>query len=117
MSTDIKLSKAKISKIIQSDEFCCSWLGNLWKNILTNIDIPLARDNLSGLVSSLTSNVINEFDKKIRGKGAVRAAKRFTLFISNEDMNDVIKIKKPLENLGVLIDGVTKTVKPEVKKQ
>ena len=32
-------------------------------------------------------------------------------------MNDVIKIKKPLENLGVLIDGVTKTVKPEVKKQ
>ena len=114
MSTDIKLSKAKISKIIQSDEFCCSWLGN---NVLTNYDIPLARDNLSGLVSSLTSNVINEFDKKIRGKGAVRAAKRFTLFISNEDMNDVIKIKKPLENLGVLIDGVTKTVKPEVKKQ
>ena len=31
MSTDIKLSKTQISKIIQSDESCGSWLANLGK--------------------------------------------------------------------------------------
>ena len=48
MSTDIKLSKVQISKIIQSSGFCSSWLGNSGKNALTNIAIPLARDNLLG---------------------------------------------------------------------
>ena len=43
--------------------------------------------------------------------------KGFTLFISNEDMNDIIKIIKSLENSGILIDGVTDTVKDEIKKQ
>ena len=60
MSTDIKLSKAQISKIIQSGGSFGSWLGNLGKKALTNIAIPLARDNLPGLVSNLTSNTINE---------------------------------------------------------
>ena len=46
-----------------------------------------------------------------------RAGKRFTLFISNEDMNDIIKIIKSLEDSGVLTDGVTETVKYEIKKQ
>ena len=32
-------------------------------------------------------------------------------------MNDVIKIEKSLEDFGVLIDGVTKTVNHEMKKQ
>ena len=39
------------------------------------------------------------------------------MFISNEDMNDIIKIIKSLEDSGVLIDGVTETVKLETKKQ
>ena len=94
MSTDIKFSKAQISKIIQSGGSFGSWLGNLGKKALTNIAIPLARDNLTGLVRNLTSSAINKFNKKISGKGAVRAGKRFTLFISNEDMNDIIKIIK-----------------------
>ena len=37
------------------------------------------------------------------------------LFILNEDMNDIINIKKSLEDLGVLIDWVTETVKHEIK--
>ena len=32
-------------------------------------------------------------------------------------MNDIIKIIKSLEYLGVLIDGVIETVKDEIKKQ
>ena len=31
-------------------------------------------------------------------------------------MNDIIKIIKSLEDSGVLIDGVTKTIKDEIKK-
>ena len=68
MSTDIKLSEAQ-----------------------TNNAIPLARDNLPGLVSNLTSNAISKFERKISVKGA---GKGFTLFISNEDMNDIIKMIK-----------------------
>ena len=77
----------------------------------------MARDNLPGLVSNLTPSAINKFERKISGKGAFRAGKGFTLFISDEDMNDIIKIIKSSENLGVLVDGVTKTVKDEIKKQ
>ena len=45
----------------------------------------------------------------------MKAGKGFTLFISNEDINDFIKIIKSVEDLGVLIDGVTETVKHEIK--
>ena len=46
MSTDIKRSKAQIYKTVQSDRSFGSWLCNLVKKALTNIAIPLARDNL-----------------------------------------------------------------------
>ena len=47
----------------------------------------------------------------------MRAEKEFTLFISNEDMNDMIKIIKSLEDSSVFIDGVTEAVKHEIRKQ
>ena len=46
---------------------------------------------MPGLVSNLTSNIINL--KKQSGKGTVRAGKGFTLFISNEDMNDIRRFR------------------------
>ena len=58
MSTDTKLSKAQISKIVQSGRSFGSCLGNLEKKALTNIDISLPRDNLPGSVSNLTSSAI-----------------------------------------------------------
>ena len=79
----------------------------LGKKVITDFAIPLVRDNLPGLESNLTSNAINGFERKISGKGVVRAGKGFTLFISNEDMNYIIKISKSLEDSTVLI-GVTK---------
>ena len=91
MSTDINLSKAQISKIIQSGESSGSWLGNLAKRVLRNIDVPL------GLT--------------------VRVGKGFTLFIPKEDLNGIIKIVKSLEDLGVLIDRVAETVKNEIKNK
>ena len=38
-------------------------------------------------------------------------------FLSNENMNDIIKIIKSLEDSGVLVDGVSETGKHEIKKQ
>ena len=54
---------------------------------------------------------MNKFARKIIWTRAVRAGKVFTLLISNEDMNDIIKIKS-LEHPNVLIDGITETVEP-----
>ena len=64
LSTDIKLSKSQISKIIQSGGSFGSQLAYLGKNALKTAAIPLARDNLPGLVSNLTSNTINKFENK-----------------------------------------------------
>ena len=104
MWTDKKLSKAQISKTIQSSGSFGSWSVNVGKKALTTVAIPLARDNLPGLVRNLTSNARNKFYRKLSGKGAVRAGKGFTLFISNEGTNDIIKLIKSLEDSGVLID-------------
>ena len=39
-----------------------------------------------------------------------------TLIIRNDEMEDIIKIVKSLENTGLLLKGVTETVQNEVKK-
>ena len=75
MSTDKKLSKAKIFKIVQSVGYFVYWLGSLEKKVLTNIAIPLAIDNLAGLVSNLASNVINQVGRNIRGKRSSQSRK------------------------------------------
>ena len=62
MSTDIKLSATQICK--NKSKSFGSWLANLRKKALTKVAIPLAKDNLSGLVSNLTSNAINKFENK-----------------------------------------------------
>ena len=40
-----------------------------------------------------------------------------TLIISNEEMNDIIKIVQALEDSNILLKGVTKTIKNETKEQ
>ena len=70
MSTDMKLSKAQISKIIQSVWFLCNILGNLDKK--TNLAIRLALLFLPRLVSNLDSNAINKFERKTSRKGTAR---------------------------------------------
>ena len=40
-----------------------------------------------------------------------------TLIISNEEMNDVMKIIKSLEEFGLLIKAVSKTIKNEAKEE
>ena len=76
---------------------------------------------MPGLVSKVSSNAalngINKFERKISGPGAVRVGKGFILFISNEDVDDIIKIIKSLGNSGILIVRITKAVEHQIKKQ
>ena len=62
MSTDLKLIQYKIIQSERSFGYC---LGNLGMKLLTNVPIPFARDNLPGLVSNITSNAINNFERKM----------------------------------------------------
>ena len=76
---------------------------------------------MPGLVINVASNAalnaINRFERKISGTGAVRVGKGFILFISNEDVDDIIKIVNSLGNSGILIDRITKAVEHQMKKQ
>ena len=76
---------------------------------------------MPGLVINVASNAalnaINKFERKISGTGAVRVGKGFILFISNEDVDDIIKIVNSLGNSGILIDRITKAVEHQMKKQ
>ena len=54
---------------------------------------------------------MQKYTKKILGSGNT------TLIISNEQMNDVIKIVQALEDSNILLKGVTETVKNETKEQ
>ena len=49
--------------------------------------------------------------KKIHGSGTT------TLIISNEEMNDVMKIVQSLEDFNICLKGVTKTIENETKEQ
>ena len=63
MLTDIKHTKAQISKIIQAGGSFDSRLRNLGKKALTNISIRWARDKLPELVSNLTLHAINKLER------------------------------------------------------
>ena len=77
----------------------------------------MAKDVSPKLVTKATSCVLDKFERKINGKGAVRAEKWFTLVISNKDMDKIIKFVESLGKPGILNNGATETQKHETKKQ
>ena len=111
MSTDLKLSKAQISKIIQSGGFLGSLLSKL-AGPLMKVAVPLAKNVLAPLGITAAASVIDAgIQKKIHGSGTT------TLIISNEEMNGIMKIVQALEDSNILLKGVTKTIKNETKEQ
>ena len=52
------------------------------------------------------SSKVGANQRKIHRRDVVRVRKRITLVISNEVMDDIIKLMKALENSGVLIELV-----------
>ena len=49
--------------------------------MLLDLAVPFAKDVLPILANKTTSSVLDNFERKINGWGAVRAEKGFTLFI------------------------------------
>ena len=92
MSSDIKFSKAQISKIVVSGG----------KTILLDQQLPCLNQQLHLYQIKLKKN---------------KTGQGFTLFISNEHMVDIIKMVESLEISGLLADGATETVKHEINKQ
>ena len=114
-STDLKLSKAQINKIIQSGGFLGKFLGPLLKTglpLIKDVIKPLAKSVLIPLgLTAAASAADAGIHKKILGSGNA------TLIISKEEMNDVIKIVQALKDSNILLKGVTETVKNETKEQ
>ena len=90
-------------------------MANVTKKELLDLAVPLAKDVLPKLVNKVTSSVLDKLERKI--SGLEEQEKRFTLFISNEDMDDITKIVESLEKSCLLMDGATVIVKYKTKNQ
>ena len=116
-STDIKLSKTQLSKMIQSGGFLGRLLGPLLKTglpLMKSVIKPLAKSVLipSGLTAAASATNAG-IHKKILGFGHNNT----TLIISNDEMDDFLKIVKSLGDSGVLLKGVSETIQHEAKEQ
>ena len=108
---NIKLSKTHLHKIEQSGGSLGRLLGSLLKTgllLIGNVLKPLAKSVLMSLGLIAAASVI---PRKIFGFGNT------TIIISNEEMNDIMKIVKSLEGCGLLIKGVSETIKNGAKEQ
>ena len=109
-ATDIKLSKTQIKKIIQSGGFLGKLLSKL-AGPLMKVALPLAKNVLAPLgLTAAMSAIDGSIKKKIHGLGV-------KLIIEQEDMKDIMKIIKVRENSGILLKGVSKTIKNETREQ
>ena len=114
LSADIKLSKSQLLKMIQSKGFLGRLLGPLLKAgllLVKNVIKPFAKSVLFPL--GLNAAADAGIHKKILGSGHNNT----TLIISNDEIHDIIKIVKSLEDSGLLVKGITETVPNEVKEQ
>ena len=97
LSTDVNLSKTQLSKMIQLGEFLGRHLGPLLKTglpLMKSVIQPLAKSVLIplGLIAE-ASAADAAMHKKILGSGHIT-----TLIISNDEMEDILKIVKSLED-------------------
>ena len=76
------------------------------------VAVFLAKNILAPLgITAAASAIDAGIQKKIHGSGTT------TLIISNEEMNDIMKIVQALEDSNILLKEVTKTIKNETKEQ
>ena len=126
-STDIKLPKTQLSKMIQSGGFLGRLLGPLLKTglpLMKSVIKPLAKSVLVPLgLTAAASAADAGIHKKVLGSGerpldlALPHNNNATLIISNDEMDDILIIVKSLEDSGVLLKGVTETIQNEAKEQ
>ena len=107
--------------MIQSGGFLGRLLGPLLKTglpLIKNVIKPLAKSVLIPLgLTAAASAADTGIHKKILGSGNPSSSHNNTvLIISNDKIEDIIKIVKSLEDSGLSLKGVTETVQNEVKE-
>ena len=112
MSTDIKLSKAQINKLIKSGGALGSILARFLPKLIKPA-ISLGKNLLAplGLSAAMSATDAAIQKKKMYGLGTK------TIQFSNKDLDDVTKIVKALEDSDVLMKGITKTLKNDIKRR
>ena len=122
LSTDVKLSKTQLSMMIKSGGFLGRLLGSLLKTglpLIKNVIKPLSKSVLIplGLTAAAAAAADVGIDKKNLESGHSSSSHKNTvLLISNNDIEDVIKIVKSLGDSGLLLKELTGTVQNEVKE-
>ena len=119
LSTDIKLSKTQLSKMKQSGRFLGKLLGPLLRTglpLIKSVIKPVAKSILVplGLTAAAAAAADAGIHKKILGSDNNNNT---ISIISNDEMGDILKIIKSLEDSGVLLKGVSETIQNEVKEQ
>ena len=80
--------------------------------LVVNVFEPLARSVLAPLgLTAAAAAADAAIHKKMFGSGNT------ILIISNEEMNDIVKIIKSLGESGLLIKGISETIKKEAKEK
>ena len=116
-STDINLSKTQLSEIIQSGGFFGRLFGLLLKAglpLIKNVIKPLAKSVLIPLGLTVAASAE---DEAIHKKTLRSGNNTTTLIKSNDEMKDIIEIVKTLEDFGLVLKGVSKTIQNEAKEQ
>ena len=110
VSADIKFSKTQIANIIQSGGLLGSLLSKLAGPSM-KVAVPLAKNILALLGITAAASALDAGIQKKKKHGSGNT----TLIISNEEMNDIMKITQALEDSNILLKGVTNTIKNETK--
>ena len=91
------------------------FLGALLSKIagpLMKVAVPWAKNKSAPLgITAAASAIDAETQEKKHGSGTT------TIIISNNEMNDILKVVQALEDSSILLKGVTKTIENETKEQ
>ena len=111
MSTDIKLTKAQINKLIKEGGALGSVLERFLPKLLKPA-ISLGKNILAPLgLSAAMSATDAAIQKKVHSCGTK------TVRFSNKNLDDMTKIVKVLEDSDVLVKGITEPLKNDIKKE
>ena len=123
-STDMKLSKTQLCKIIQSGGSLGRFLGPLLKTglpLIKNVIKPLAKSVLIPLgltvaASAADAGIHKRILRSGRRHSSSSALHNTALTISNDEMKDIIEIVKSFEYSGLLLKKVSETIENESKE-
>ena len=103
--------------MIQSEEFLSRLVGPLLKTGLPSAKSALIPLGLTAAASAADAGIHKKILRSGHNRPSSSASNNTTLIISNDEIEDIIKIVKSLEDSGLLLKGITETVQNEVKEQ